>query len=71
VVSDSDISESGTLSSLLRGATAEIQRWGEGNERERDVTVYAFKPEITLDALIQAVKDSGFYQVWSGEYTRD
>jgi hypothetical protein len=69
--SDSGISESGTLSSLLRAASVEIQKWDKGNERERDVTVYSFKPEITLDTLIQAIKDSGFYQVRSGEYTRD
>lgn len=59
------------LNSLLREATSEIQKWGdEGNGNERNVTVYSFNPEIK-DELIQAVKDAGFYQAWSGEYTRD
>jgi hypothetical protein len=51
----------------------EVQKWDEGNERERDVTVYSFNydnPELK-DRLIQAVKDAGFYQVRSGEYARD
>jgi hypothetical protein len=51
----------------------EVQKWDKGNERERDVTVYSFNydnPEIK-DRLIQAVKDAGFYQVWTGEYSRD
>jgi hypothetical protein len=61
---------SGTLSSLLRTGTSEIQRWDEGNENERDVTVYSFNPKIK-DELIQAVEDDGFLQTWSGEYTRD
>jgi hypothetical protein len=59
-----------TLNSLLSTAPSEIQRWDEGNENERDVTVYSFNLEIK-DELIQAVKDAGFYQAWSGEYTRD
>jgi hypothetical protein len=63
---------SGDLSSLLRGASSEIQRWGEQEtEDERDVTVYSFKPEITLDALIQAVKNAGFFQARSDSYIRD
>jgi hypothetical protein len=70
-VSDSGISDSGDLSSLLRGARAEIQRWDEGNKNERDVTVYSFNPEIKLEELIQAVKDAGFYQARFGEYARD
>ena len=50
-------------------AVVEIQRWGDGNNR-RDVTVYSFDP-VKKDELFQAVKDAGFYQVYSGEYTRD
>ncbi|MDR1468954.1 MAG: hypothetical protein LBT00_06640 [Spirochaetaceae bacterium] len=67
------VSDSGDLSSLLRAASVEVQKWDKGNERERDVTVYSFNydnPELK-DRLIQAVKDAGFYQVWSGENTRD
>ncbi|GHU02171.1 hypothetical protein FACS1894147_03480 [Spirochaetia bacterium] len=60
----------GPLNSLLRTELSEVQIWGEGNKDERDVTVYSFNPEIK-DELIQAVKDDGFFQSWSGEYTRD
>jgi hypothetical protein len=54
----------GTLSSLLDAATVGIERWDEGSENERDVTVYSFNPEIK-DELIQAIKDAGFFQILS------
>ena len=60
-----------TLDLLLHGARSEVQRWDIGTENERDVKVYSFNPEITLDALMQAVKEAGFYQTYSGDYTRD
>ncbi|MDR2738428.1 MAG: hypothetical protein LBB68_01140 [Treponema sp.] len=61
---------SGTLDSLLRVAPSEVQKWDEGGEDERGVTVYTFNPAIK-DVLMQAVKDAGFYQAWSAEHTRD
>ena len=64
-------SNSGTLSPLLRKASSEVQKWDEGGENERDVTVYSFNPEIQLEELMQAVKDAGYSQTWTGEYTRD
>jgi hypothetical protein len=60
----------GDLSSLLGAAPSEIQRWDEGKENERDVTVHSFNLEMKA-ALTQAVKDAGYFQTWSGEYTRD
>jgi hypothetical protein len=50
-------------------AAVEIQKWGDGNNR-RDVTVYSFD-SAKKDELFQAVEDAGFYQAWTGEYTRD
>jgi hypothetical protein len=69
-VTDGGDDPAGTLDSLLSGASSEIQIWDEGNENERAVTVYSLNPEIK-DELFQAVKDAGFFQTWSGEYTRD
>ena len=63
-------SKTGALRSLLRGASrVEVQTWDEGQENERKVTVYSFTPE-TKDRLLEAV-NAEFYQIRSGEYTRD
>jgi sugar lactone lactonase YvrE len=64
-----DHNDTGNLSLLLRNATSEIQRWGDGNNR-RDVRVYSIDPE-KKDELFQAVQEAGFYQVGTGENPRD
>ena len=63
-------SKTGALRSLLRMASrVEVQTWDKGSQNERKVKVYSFNPEIK-DRLLQAV-NAEFYQIRSGEYTRD
>jgi len=56
------------LSLLLRQATSETQKWGNGNER--NFKVY-FLDYTKKDELFQAVQEAGFYQVWTSEGPRD
>jgi len=64
-----DYNDTGALSSLLRQAPSETQKWGDGNNR-RDVKVYSLDP-AKRDELFQAVQEAGFYQIGTGENPRD
>jgi len=62
-------SDTGNLNLLLRQVSSEIQKWDDGNDR-RNVKVYSLDPP-KKDELFQAVKNAGFYQVGTGENSRD
>jgi hypothetical protein len=74
VVSGGEPNTNRDLPTLLRIVQSQIQIWDQGNENERDVTVYDFNPDnpALKDELLQAVKDTaGFIQTRSWEFTRD